>query len=590
MRVSKVIKVLILTIVMPAALSAQIIKSAEKKAEKGWQNLSFTEDGVYGASIDKAYDFLKSNKPKKRVIVAIIGTGMDIEHEALAHSIWSNPKEKDNGKDDDKNGLIDDINGWNYLGNSKGEVLDAISKEGMREFMRLKDKYNGIYPSNIKLEGDYKLLKFNKEKGEIEEAGTSSNIDAEEYNYFREKIIPESGVGSSFLGTGLHPFTKYWLDQMDRRIRAAYPNPEVYDTLTIKSVASFWDHPLDAKMGGEKGLYRVALQILRYAGMSTKSDLWCVNYRWIIDVQQPAAEGRSENAIKKALKDDRKVVGDNYLDIRDTKYGNNVLMTENAGLGTMIGGIVAANRSGNEVKGVADNVQLMTLRVEGATGTNSGEPYLKDVALAIRYAVDHGADIIQMTKGNTLAPPSQLAWVNDALLYAEQKGVLIVQPVEDYAVNLDVVPFYPTKNISPIKALNNFIVVAASDSEGNPLLSANYGKKSLDLFAPGVQVYSSYIGNTYRTEAGSRLAAAMVTGVAALIKSYYPKLTGAQIKQLIVDNVTSRAGEEVEKELAVVKNGVISGSQKDLIDFDELSVSNGILNAYKAIEAASKIK
>ena len=170
-------------------VSAQLIKpkaeTQKKQSELDWFNCSFDQDSVYGAEVNKAYDYLKANKKKakKRPVVALIGTGMDVEHEDLKHAIWINPKEKSNQKDDDKNGLIDDINGWNFLGGKDGSVMETLTREGEREFIRLKDKYAGYVFDGKKY---YKAI-----NDKLTEVPAPENL--QEYYYFQHKVTPENG-------------------------------------------------------------------------------------------------------------------------------------------------------------------------------------------------------------------------------------------------------------------------------------------------------------------------------------------------------------------------------------------------------------
>ncbi len=490
-------------------VSAQLIKQdnqiPKKQSDLDWYNCSFDQDGVYGAEVNKAYDLLKGKKIKKRPVVALIGTGLDVEHEDLKQSIWFNPKEKANGKDDDKNGLVDDINGWNFLGGKDGQVMETLLKEGDREFFRLKDKY-GDYVfdgKNYYRVADDKLMPV----------PAPENID--EFKYYRNQVMRESSVAGAYGGIK----TEKWED--------------IYN------------------------LYATGGQVER---------------------------GRAayEKALKAINPGGRKdIVGDNYMDINDKKYGNNVLLTSDAALGTMQAGIIGAKRgNGLGGDGIIDRVEIMTLRVTG----RSGEPYLKDMALAIRYAVDHKADVIVLPQQNTLYPEDQKKWITEALQYAEGKGILVIVPVWDLSRDLAKETFFPNRWMTGGKELTNLMVVASSNKEGNPSMRSNYGARELDLFAPGMDVFSTYTGDTYQTGTGVGLAAASVAGVAALIKAYYPALTGTQIRDILLESVTSRAGVEVEKGIEV--NGKPT---QDLFLFEDLCLSGGILNAYQAVMAADKL-
>ena len=268
------------------------------------------------------------------------------------------------------------------------------------------------------------------------------------------------------------------------------------------------------------------------------------------------------------------------MDINDNKYGNNVLLTVDAAIGTMEAGIIAAKReNGLGGNGIMDQAEIMTLRVSA-----NGEPYLKDIALAIRYAVDHQADIIMLPVQNTLYPEDQKKWISEALEYAESKGVFIVTPAWEGAQDLAVETYYPNRWMTGKKELTNLMVVCSSDKNGNPSMNSNYGAKEVDLYAPGMEIYSTYTGDTYQSGTGLGLAAATTVGVAALIKAYYPHLTGTQIRNILLETVTSRKDAEVEKGI------IVDGKPtQDLFLFGDLCLSGGIINAYQAVVAADKI-
>ena len=173
------------------------------------------------------------------------------------------------------------------------------------------------------------------------------------------------------------------------------------------------------------------------------------------------------------------------------------------------------------------------------------------MALAIRYAVDHGASVVVLPQQNSFYPESQKVWMSEAIRYAEEKGVLVIVPVHEMSRDLSESTFFPNRWMTGGKELTNLMVVASSNKEGNPSMRSNYGARELDLFAPGMDVFSTYTGDTYQTGTGVGLAAASVAGVAALIKAYYPALTGTQIRDILLESVTSRAGVEVEKGIEV---------------------------------------
>lgn len=545
---------------------AQLIKQNEeqkKQADLDWYNCSFDKDGVYGAEVNKAYDFLKGKKIKKRPVVALIGSGMDIEHEDLKQAIWVNPKEKADGKDNDKNGLVDDINGWNFLGGKDGQVMEATMREGDREFLRLKDKY-----------ADYIFDGKNYNKvidGKLTKVADPENI--EEYNYYRNQVLPESPMAGTYSGWQLTYILKAYADKFDQMMKERFPGKELteadfsicYDPKAPRDSLSEVSFMMCA-MGF--GVYKTDKWETVYAGIKSGAQIEQAKAEYERKVGQFGADGRKD------------IIGDNYLDINDNKYGNNVLLTADAAIGTMEAGIIVAKReNGLGGNGIMDQAEIMTLRVAA-----NGEPYLKDIALAIRYAVDHQADIIMLPVQNTLYPEDQKKWISEALEYAESKGVFCVTPAWEGAQDLAVETYYPNRWMTGKKELTNLMVVCSSDKNGNPSMNSNYGAKEVDLYAPGMEIYSTYTGDTYQSGTGLGLAAATTVGVAALIKAYYPHLTGTQIRNILLETVTSRKDAEVEKGI------IVDGKPtQDLFLFGDLCLSGGIINAYQAVVAADKL-
>lgn len=534
-----------------------------RQPERDWYNCSFETDSVYGAEVNRALEFLKGKKLKKRPIVALIGGGMDIEQEDLKEAIWKNPKEKADGKDNDKNGLVDDVHGWNFLGGQDGRVMETTLREGDREFLRLKDRY-----------GDYifdgkNYLKIVDGKRTIVPAPENRK----EYNYYRSLVVPESSAGGLYGGIWFSYLIKEYGDKFEKQMRTRFP--EVKE-LTVKEFAVCYDPkaPRDS-------LSEVAFTLIAHAFGFMKTEKWEVVYRNFVEKSVENAETFYRQKQEKATTDHRQeIVGDQVNSLEDRHYGNAVLLTSDAASATMMAGIIAGKRgNGLGGDGILDQAKIMPLRV----CASQGEPYLKDLVVAMYYAIDHGADIIVLPQQNTLYPPHQKDWMSDALAYAEEKGVLVIVPVWELSHDLSKKIFYPHRWMREGKELTNLMVVAASDRNGNPEVKTNFGAKELDLFAPGNQIYSSYTGDTYKSGSGSALAAATVAGVAALLKAYYPRLTGSQIRRLLLENVTPRKGVEVEK------NFRLKGRMtQDLFLFEQLCLSGGILNAWQAAQAAEQ--
>ena len=546
--------------------SAQLIKqesqSQKKQADLDWYNCSFEEDGVYGAEINKAYEFLKGKKIKKRPIVALIGSGLDVEHEDLRQAIWVNPKEKADGKDNDKNGLVDDINGWNFLGGKEGQVMEWLMREGDREFLRLKDKYADYITSNGEF---FKIIDGKRVKVQAPE-------NLSEYSYYKNVVMPESQLARIYGGWNLAYVIEEYGQKFKEELNARFPGQKI----TLQEFQTCYD--LNAP---QDTLSEVVFSFIAMSFQLYKTDDMDFVYKTFVETSVARGKEAYEEVLKQYGYDGREdIVGDDYLNINDNKYGNSVLLTSDAGLGTMQAGIIGGKRgNGLGGDGIMDEAEIMTLRVLAS----GGEPYIKDMVLAIRYAVDHGADVVVLPQQNTLYPDGQKEWMSEALRYAESKGVLVIVPAWELSQDLAKQMFYPNRRMTGDKELTNLMIVSSSDKEGNPSLNANYGAKELDLFAPGINIYSTYTGDTYQTGSGGGLASAAVAGVAALIKAYYPELSGSQVRDILLQNVTSRKGAEVEKGIQV------GGKQaQDLFLFDDLCLSGGVLNAYRALVAADK--
>ena len=480
----------------------------------------------------------------------------------MSLAIWVNPKEKADGKDNDKNGLADDINGWNFLGGQDGQVMEILMREGDREFLRLKDKYGDYITSN----GEF----FKIMDGKRVKVPAPENLS--EYSYYKNVVMPESQLARIYGGWNMAYVIEEYGQKFKEELNAKFPGRKI----SLQEFQTCYDPnaPQDT-------LRDVTFTLIATAFQLYKTDDIDLVYKTFVETSVARSKESYEEALKDYGYDGRKdVVGDDYLDINDNKYGNSVLLTSDAGAGTMQAGIIGGKRgNGLGGDGIMDEAEIMTLRVSAS----GGEPYIKDMVLAIRYAVDHGADVIVLPQQNTLYPDGQKAWMSKALRYAESKGVLVIVPAWELSQDLAKQTFYPNRRMTGDKELTNLMIVSSSDKEGNPSLNANYGAKELDLFAPGIDIYSTYTGDTYQTGSGGGLASASVAGVAALIKAYYPELSGSQVRDILLQNVTSRKGAEVEKGIQV------GGKQaQDLFLFDDLCLSGGVLNAYRALVAADK--
>lgn len=511
-----------------------------KDVPNNWYQLDHATTGFYGISLDKAYDFIKAKKLKStRITVAVIDSGIDTLHEDLKPILWTNPKEiPGNGIDDDHNGYIDDVHGWNFLGGKDGRNVKEDSYEGARVYYALKSKWEGK---------------------DIDESTLSDNDKKEYETYLRAK---EKTVGDADLSQ--LPLMKAMLNRLtngDSIIKKELGK----DEYTVKDLKTYTPTDLDAR--ATKGI------IENISKINNSDDISNVQL-----IEELKGDIRKADAASTPPKDFRKeIVQDDETNINDRDYGNNNIMAGSPFHGTHCSGIIAAVRdNGKGIQGIADNVRIMMVRA-----VPDGDEHDKDIANAIRYAVDNGARVISMSFGKEFSP--QKKWVDDAFKYADSKGVLLVHAAGNDSKDVDTAYNFP----NPVYAdgsgrADNVITVGASGDMLNGGITAffsNFGKKEVDVFAPGVNIYSTIPGgNTYGKASGTSMACPVVAGIAALILEHYPTLTPAQLKEAIV------------KTAVEPKDDVYIPGTKEKVKLSDISVSGGIANAYDAIKYASTLK
>jgi len=307
------------------------------------------------------------------------------------------------------------------------------------------------------------------------------------------------------------------------------------------------------------------------------------NTTFISDFTEQADREEKKMEIKESAPKNYRgdIVKDNENDITDSVYGNNDIMASDPMHGTHVSGIIGAERNNAiGINGIADNVRIMMIRA-----VPNGDEHDKDIALAIRYAVNNGARVINMSFGKNLSP--QKSWVDDAVRYAESKGVLLIHAAGNDAENVDSVDNFPNPNYKNSRShAKNWITVGASSdprAEENfksyTASFSNYGKKEVDVFAPGTRIYSTLPGgNKYGNLDGTSMAAPVVTGVAALIMEYFPSLSPEEVKYCIEKSA-----------IMPTMKAKKPGTENEMVPFSDLSVSGGILNAYGAVKLASEI-
>ena len=477
-----------------------------------WHNLDPEIDSIPGTSVERAHNELLKGLKGKKVIVAVIDTGLDIDHKSLSNNIWINKDEKINGKDDDKNGYIDDINGWNYLGSAYNETRN------MTRILRDKKINNRKYD-----------LVEEEIKKEIKKSEEQLNI----LNYYIQILEDSKELLSNYLDD---------------------------DKFSIEDVNKI--ETKDEKLSRAKNIY-IDFESYGYTkeylneGIEQYNDF--INYHFNIDFN-----GRTTN--------------DDIYNINDTDYGNSNInnIKESESHSTHVSGIISGDRhnSGGN-KGINNLVEIMALRA-----IPNGDEYDKDVARAIRYAVDNGAKIINGSFGKYFS--SNPEWVIDAIKYASDNDVLVIAAAGNESKDLDSLSNdnYPNDQFfNKNEFSDTFIKVGASSinlDENFTAYFSNYGKINVDIFAPGVDIYSSVPNNKYKFQSGTSMASPVVSGIASLIMSYFPKLSAKKVKEIILES-----GIDID-----LKIGNLGGNKH----FREYSKSGKLINAYNALILASRSK
>jgi cell wall-associated protease len=486
-----------------------------------------------GMQTEKAYKALKKKK-STTVVVAVIDSGIDIEHKDLAGKIWTNTKEiPGNGIDDDNNGYIDDVYGWNFLGNAKGENQQHARLEKTRIYAKLRDKYEKLDPNEVTKADAEEYEMYKKVRLEIRE-------DKEKYEQYIAQLDQLPMVLQMVPGMVSNEIGKTNYTQKD--LEAWKPSSE--QMVQIKQVAL-------AMITGELSEEVVASQKQQIQGM--------LDYNL------------------NAEYDDRQFIGDNPYDFNDVKYGNSDVEGPDALHGTHVGGIIGAIRGNNlGGDGVADNVLLMSLRA-----VPDGDESDKDIALAVRYAVDNGAQIINMSFGKGYSPNQKEVY--EAFKYADSKGVLLVHAAGNDNSNLDIKPNYPA-SVYPFQTekLDLYLTIGASTRFPKGKLAAdfsNYGQTMVDVFAPGHDIYNAVPQSEYKKLNGTSMAAPMVSGVAALLKSYFPSLTMNEIKDVMLKTAKSYKGTKQNKP-----------GTEDKVNFETLSVTGAVIDVNAAVKMCMKLE
>ena len=520
--------------VPPAATPA---KPAEPEPANGpasaappsWWLMATDAAGAWGAGVERAYrELLAGKAPRRTVVVAVIDSGVDGEHDDLDANLWVNPGEvAGNGRDDDGNGYVDDVHGWNFLGGRDGRHVEQDTYEVTRLFAQCRQRAEGGQPAYApppeacgRIEADYRERLRENEEMLAQLRGMSAAV-ADMVRVLERELDP--------------------------------------DTLTLAGVRALRPIRNDARMA--------QLQYLQLAEHGITPEL--------LEEERQRLEDLSEYGLNPAF-DPRGIVGDDYLDLSERGYGNPQVAGPDASHGTGVAGIIGAERgNGLGSDGIAPAVRIMALRA-----VPDGDERDKDVANAIRYAADNGAHIINMSFGKAYSPFKQV--VDEAVRHAESRGVLLVHAAGNEGANLAEESNFPNPVYADGTRAAGWIEVGASGWYGADRLAAdftNYGADHVDVFAPGVDIYTADTGDAFQTNSGTSFAAPVVSGIAALIMAYYPELSAQDVRRAILESATPL------REQPVVR----PGTESESVRFGELSRTGALVNAYEALRVAERL-
>ncbi len=515
----------------------------QDQAPENWFNLDKGTDKVAGVSTEKTYADLLKGKDSETVIVAVIDSGVDAEHEDLKEVMWINEDEiPGNGIDDDKNGYIDDIHGWNFIGGKDGKNVSNDALEITRLVAHYSKKYDGKDVNSLSKKEKKEYKTYEKLKEKVEKKRTELMEQGAGYIVFSEGL---QGVKKSI--------NKEEITEEDL-MNFESDNPEVLGVAqrvaAVMKQQGMTFAELEKEIKGGADYFKNSL-----------------DYMYNVDFD-PRAE----------------IVGDNYSDPNERNYGNNDVKGPDASHGTHVAGIIAAVRTNDVgIKGVADNVRIMSIRA-----VPDGDERDKDVANAIFYAVDNGATIINMSFGKAYSWDKKI--VDKAMRYAQKNDVLLVHAAGNDSKNTDTETNFPIDKyvkkgglFKPKRTKNWMEIGALSWKPGEDAVAgfSNYGKENVDLFAPGHQILSTTPEQGYKKFSGTSMAAPVVAGVAAMIRSYFPSLKASQVKEILMESVVLQTQK-------VKKPGHEDGDTK--VSFSELCKTGGVVNAYKAVMLAANTK
>jgi subtilisin family serine protease len=531
-----------------STLLGLIISFASLSAQEefqSWYQQSGDSQFPTGIASEDWYKTAPADKPKT-IVVAVLDCGVDISHPDLKDNIWINKKEIPGNKiDDDKNGYVDDIHGWNFIGGADGRSVIKESLELTRQYAIERKQWENVDPAKLKGKKKAAYEEFMKKKEIIDEKRANA-----------EQIIEQVSETEKLVVSALN----------------AAKNELNGDSLDI-----------DRLEKSENEEVKIAARILRSV---EEQGLPIESIDWLIDIAKSQFEEQitaSQDDLNYMYNPDfnsREIVGDNYYDFSNRTYGNNIVDGEFSLHGTHVSGIIGAVRDNDlGMIGIADHVAIMAVKL-----VPDGDERDKDVANGIRYAVDNGASVINMSFGKGYSPEKYL--VDEAMKYAAKHDVLLVQGAGNDGSNVDKVANYPNDTyarkplLGPKRAPNVISVGALSPDGGEAAIAefSNYGKQGVDVFAPGVFIYSTIPDSLYEYESGTSMASPVVAGIATLIRSRYPDLSAKQVKEIIMKSTRKLPAK-------VTQPGTF-----DTVSSSELCVSGGMVDVVSAMKMASSVK
>jgi subtilisin family serine protease len=521
----------------PATTSIPAGPTVAEAAAAQWYLRDPQQDKTPGVGATRTYAELLKGRVPTAVVVAVIDSGIDTAHVDLKPVLWRNPREiPGNGIDDDKNGYIDDIHGWNFLGGKDGRNISVETLEVTRVVAKLGPRFAGKTSAQIKA------------------------ADKADYaTYLRAKKAYDAK-------------RKELTEQVQQTEQMAGPMSQMFTMLKSQLGVEKIDTAVMRQLVAKSAQMAPIYEFMKESGVADTDAMVAELTNGTKELREQLEYGLNTKFNARA-----DIVKDNPDDVTQRDYGNADVTGPDALHGTHVAGIIAAARDNNlGVQGIAG----APVRVMSVRAVPNGDERDKDVANAIRYAVDNGAQIINMSFGKEFSP--QRSAVEAAYKYAEAKGVLLVHAAGNEDDNLDVVPHYPAAFYLNGGVPTNLLTVGASgptDDENLPANFSNYSKRQVDVFAPGVGIYSTLPGSKYGPESGTSMAAPVTAGVAAVLKSYFPNLTAADLKRII------RQSAQVHHTQVLVPGG---GGKK--ADFTTLSATGGVVDLYTAVQLALQLE